>query len=56
MGVISGDEFCPMAPDFVIEYSPPNRLAAWKQQILEDQWVKAHLELLINLGQESRDL
>jgi len=47
--VMSGDEFCPIAPDFVLEYSPPDRLAAWQQRMVEYQRLKTPLGLLINI-------
>lgn len=47
--VISGDEFCPIAPDFVLEYSPPDRLVAWQQRMIEYQRLKTPLGLLINI-------
>jgi Uma2 family endonuclease len=47
--VISGDEFCSIAPDFVLEYSPPERLAAWQQRMVEYQRMKTPLGLLINI-------
>lgn len=46
---MSGDEFCPVAPDFVLEYSPPDRLATWQQRMVEYQRLKTPLGLLINI-------
>jgi Uma2 family endonuclease len=46
---ISLEGFCPIVPDFVLEYSPDNRLAAWQQRMLEYQRLGTQLGLLINI-------
>lgn len=44
------DQFCPVAPDFVLEYSPDqNRLAIWQERMLEYRRLGTKLGLLINL-------
>jgi Uma2 family endonuclease len=64
---ISGDIFCPIAPDFVLEYSPSkDRLAAWQERMFEYQRLGVRLGLLIDvwnkqveiyrIGQESEIL
>lgn len=47
---ISGDIFCPIAPDFVIEYSPSqDRLAAWQERMVEYQRLGVRLGLLVDV-------
>jgi Uma2 family endonuclease len=47
---ISGDDFCPVAPDFALEYSPnQDRLESWQERMLEYQRLGTRLGLLINL-------
>jgi Uma2 family endonuclease len=47
---ISGDIFCPVVPDFVVEYSPDrDRLAAWQARMLEYQQLGARIGLLIDV-------
>jgi Uma2 family endonuclease len=44
------DQFCPVAPDFVLEYSPDhNRSAIWQDRMVEYQRLGVKLGLLINL-------
>jgi Uma2 family endonuclease len=47
---ISGDIFCPIAPDFVLEYSPSqDRLAAWQERMFEYQRLGVRLGLLVDV-------
>jgi Uma2 family endonuclease len=47
---ISGDIFCPIAPDFVLEYSPSqDRLAAWQERMVEYQRLGVQLGLLVDV-------
>ncbi|WP_295614836.1 Uma2 family endonuclease [Chamaesiphon sp. GL140_3_metabinner_50] len=47
---ISGDIFCPVVPDFVLEYSPNrDRLVAWQKRMLEYQRLGARLGLLVDV-------
>jgi Uma2 family endonuclease len=41
--------FCPIFPDFVLEYSPNDRSAAWQERMLEYQRLGTPLGLLINI-------
>jgi Uma2 family endonuclease len=44
------DQFCPVAPDFVLEYGPDqDRLALWQERMLEYQRLGVKLSLLVNL-------
>ncbi len=44
------DQFCPVVPDFVIEYSPDqDRLTIWQDRMVEYQRLGVKLGLLINL-------
>jgi Uma2 family endonuclease len=47
--VMSGDAFSPIAPDFVIEYSPLDRLTTWQQRMVEYQRLETLLGLLVNI-------
>jgi Uma2 family endonuclease len=47
---MSGDAFCPVVPDFVLEYSPDrDRFAAWQGRMLEYQRLGARLGLLVDV-------
>ena len=47
---ISGDIFCPIAPDFVLEYSPcKDKLAAWQERMVEYQRLGVRLGLLVDV-------
>jgi Uma2 family endonuclease len=47
---ISGDIFCPVVPDFVLEYSPSrDRLADWQGRMLEYQQLGSRLGLLVDV-------
>jgi Uma2 family endonuclease len=47
---ISGDIFCPIAPDFVLEYIPSqDRLAAWQERMFEYQRLGVRLGLLVDV-------
>jgi Uma2 family endonuclease len=47
---ISSNIFCPIAPDFVLEYSPSrDRLAAWQERMLEYQRLGVRLGLLVDV-------
>jgi Uma2 family endonuclease len=47
---ISLEGFCPIAPDFVLEYSPhQDRLAAWQGRMLEYQRLGVQLGLSIDI-------
>jgi Uma2 family endonuclease len=47
---IAGDIFCPVVPDFILEYSPHrDKLAAWQGRMLEYQRLGARLGLLVDV-------
>jgi Uma2 family endonuclease len=46
---MSGDAFSPIAPDFVLEYSPLDRLTTWQQRMVEYQRLETLLGLLVNI-------
>jgi Uma2 family endonuclease len=44
------EQFCPVAPDFVLEYSPDqDRLAIWQDRMVEYRRLGVKLGLLVNL-------